>query len=73
MGHIYRRDPIEKSYKVLNDNKFLILASDQDAKDRGVIVNFFGHKTSVPKGAAIFILKVPHLFFQLERLQRMVK
>ena len=57
MGHIYRRDPIEKSYKVLNDNKFLILASDQDAKDRGVIVNFFGHKTSVPKGAAIFHIK----------------
>ena len=57
MGHIYRRDPIEKSYKVLNDNKFLILASDQDAKDSGVIVNFFGHKTSVPKGAAIFHIK----------------
>ena len=40
-----------------NENKILILASDQDAKHKGVIVDFFGKKTSVPKGAALFHLK----------------
>ena len=44
-------------YKVLKQNQILILASDQDAKDKGVIVKFFNHKTSVPKGAALFHLK----------------
>ena len=57
MGHIYRRDPIEKSFNILNDNKLLILASDQNAKNKGVVVDFFKLKTSIPKGAAIFHLK----------------
>lgn len=57
MGHIYKRSSLNEAYKVLNENKILILASDQDAKHKGVIVDFFGKKTSVPKGAALFHLK----------------
>lgn len=57
MRHIYRKSSLDQAYKILKENKILILASDQDAKHRGVIVDFFNHKTSVPKGAAIFHLK----------------
>ena len=35
----------------------MILASDQDAKRKGVFVEFFGHPASTPKGAAIFHLR----------------
>ena len=57
MSQIYKRSPLNEVYSLLKKNKILILASDQDAKHKGVIVNFFGKKTSVPKGAAIFHLK----------------
>ena len=57
MNQIYKRSPLNKAYKVLKENKILILASDQDAKHKGVIVNFFENETSVPKGAALFHLK----------------
>jgi len=57
MNQIYKRSPINKAYEVLKENKILILASDQDAKHKGVIVNFFENETSVPKGAALFHLK----------------
>ena len=57
MSHIYKTSSVNQSYKILKQNQILILASDQDAKDKGVIVNFFNHKTSVPKGAALFHLK----------------
>ena len=57
MNQIYKRSPLSKAYEVLKENKILILASDQDAKHKGVIVNFFENETSVPKGAALFHLK----------------
>ena len=57
MNQIYKRSPLNKAYEVLKENKILILASDQDAKHKGVIVNFFENETSVPKGAALFHLK----------------
>ena len=57
MSQIYKSSPLNEVYSLLKKNKILILASDQDAKHKGVIVNFFGKKTSVPKGAAIFHLK----------------
>jgi len=57
MDQIYKRSPLNKVSKVLKENKILILASDQDAKHKGVIVDFFSNKTSVPKGAALFHLK----------------
>ena len=57
MSQIYKSSPLNEVYSLLKKNKILILASDQDAKHKGVIVDFFGKKTSVPKGAAIFHLK----------------
>ena len=49
---------------LIKNNKIIILASDQNAKKRGTIVDFFGNKTSVPKGAALFHLRtnVPLIF-----------
>ena len=44
-------------YDVLTQNGILGLVSDQDAKQRGVFVNFFGVPASTPKGAALFDLK----------------
>ena len=54
VGHIFRKEPIEKMEAVLNDNGILALVSDQDAKQKGVFVNFFGTPASTPKGAALF-------------------
>ena len=44
-------------YDVLAQNRILGLVSDQDAKQRGVFVDFFGVPASTPKGAALFHLK----------------
>ncbi len=54
MGMIYRKSAIKHMYRILAENKILILASDQDAKHRGVFVDFFGQKASTPKGVARF-------------------
>ena len=64
MNHIYRKSSINKIYDLIKDNKIIILASDQDARKNGVIVNFFDKPTSTPKGAAKFHLKtdVPMVF-----------
>ena len=42
---------------IIKDKKFLGLISDQNAGVKGVSVPFFGKKTSIPKGAAIFQMK----------------
>ena len=55
--HIYRKEPIEKMYRVLNEGKMLGLVSDQDAKTNGVFIDFLNHPASTPKGAALFHLK----------------
>ena len=57
MKHIYRKSSMEHMYLILNENKILIIASVQDAKKKGLFVEFFGHSTSTPKGSAIFHLK----------------
>jgi len=64
MNHIYRKSSVDKIYDLIKNNKIIILASDQNAKKRGVIVEFFGKKTSIPKGAALFHLRtnVPLIF-----------
>jgi KDO2-lipid IV(A) lauroyltransferase len=54
MKHIYRKSSLDKMYALLKENNMLILASDQDAKKRGVFVNFFDQPSSTPKGSAIF-------------------
>ena len=57
LQQIYRKSSLDNIYKLLKENKMVILASDQDAKRKGVFVEFFGHLASTPKGAAIFHLR----------------
>ena len=52
--HIFRKEPLEKMYDVLKNNGILALVSDQDAKRKGIFVDFFGTPSSTPKGAALF-------------------
>tara|TARA_B100002052_G_scaffold298922_1_gene334219 strand:+ start:1609 stop:2475 length:867 start_codon:yes stop_codon:yes gene_type:complete len=44
----------KKMIEALNLGEVLGLASDQNAKDRGTYINFFGRKASIPKGAGHF-------------------
>ena len=57
MKMIYRKSSLKNMYRILKENKILILASDQDAKQRGVFVNFFNKPASTPKGVARFQLE----------------
>ncbi len=52
--HIIRGKSVKEMYKVLSNNGLLGLVSDQDAKSKGVFVDFFGTPASTPKGAALF-------------------
>jgi len=52
--HIIRGTSVKEMYKVLSNNGLLGLVSDQDAKSKGVFVDFFGTPASTPKGAALF-------------------
>ena len=52
--HIIRGNSVKEMYKVLSNNGILGLVSDQDAKSKGVFVDFFGTPASTPKGAALF-------------------
>lgn len=56
MKYVYRRSSIDEMYEILKRNEALALASDQDARKRGVLVDFFNKKASTPKGAARFYL-----------------
>ena len=56
-GHIFRKEPIEKMYDILNKKGILGVVSDQDAKQKGVFTDFFGHPASTPKGAALFHIR----------------
>ena len=52
--HIFRGNSVKLMYNVLSKNGMLGLVSDQDAKKKGVFVDFFGTPASTPKGAALF-------------------
>ncbi len=54
---IYRKESLDNMYQALADEKLLTLGSDQDARRRGVFVDFFGIPSSTPKGTALFHLK----------------
>lgn len=43
--------------KALRENRFVAMLSDQDAGKDGVLIDFFGHPTSTPKGPAAFALR----------------
>ena len=51
---ISKKSSKRKMLEALNDNFILGLASDQNAKFRGVYVDFFNKPTSIPKGAGYF-------------------
>ena len=57
MNHIYRKSSLDAPYEALKNGSILILASDQNAKKKGVNVKFFNKNSSTPKGAAIFHLR----------------
>ena len=54
---IPRKSSLEFMYEGLARNNILTLASDQDAKKRGVFVKFFNLPASTPKGAGRFHLE----------------
>ena len=54
--HIYRKVGMDVFYNILEEKKILGLVSDQDAKDKGIFINFFNKPASTHKGAAIFHL-----------------
>jgi len=54
---IPRKSSLEFMYEALASNRILTLASDQDAKKRGIFVKFFSLPASTPKGAARFHLE----------------
>ena len=54
--HIYRKVGFDRLYNVLKENKILGLVSDQDAKSKGIFVNFFNKPASTHTGAAKFHL-----------------
>ena len=53
---VYRKSSMDSLYEILNANKILGLVSDQDARGRGIFVNFFNKPASTHKGAALFHL-----------------
>ena len=53
---VYRKSSMVSLYDVLNANGILGLVSDQDAKGKGIFVNFFDKPASTHKGAALFHL-----------------
>ena len=53
---VYRKSSMDSLYDVLNANQILGLVSDQDAKGKGVFVDFFDKPASTHKGAALFHL-----------------
>ena len=53
---VYRKSSMESLYDILNANEILGLVSDQDARGKGVFVNFFDKPASTHKGAALFHL-----------------
>lgn len=54
---IYDRTSVHEMIQIIREGKVLCLVSDQDARRRGVFVQFFGTPTSTPKGAVILHLK----------------
>jgi len=51
---ISKKGSREIMYDAINNGELLWLASDQNAKDRGIYLNFFGKSASFPKGAGHF-------------------
>ena len=50
-----------KMLNSLKNNEILLLASDQNAKNHGTIIDFFGKGASIPKGAGHFYYSTPSI------------
>ena len=51
---IWEKNALRRLYEAISDKRFIGLASDQNARSRGVEIDFFEKKSSFPKGAGIF-------------------
>jgi KDO2-lipid IV(A) lauroyltransferase len=62
---IYAKDGIKQSIENLAKNEIIAIVADQDARDRGIFVNFMGIPSSTPVGPAVIHLRsgAPILFF----------
>ena len=48
---------IRKCVEILKNNQIVALAADRDFSENGIVMDFFGKKTLIPKGTAIFSMK----------------
>lgn len=48
---------LRKCLEVLSQNKLIAILGERGFTDSGVVLDFFGKKTLIPKGAAVFSLK----------------
>ena len=64
IGVIYTKNAIPEGLKVLKNNEFLAIVTDQDARKKGIFVDFMGLPSSTAVGPAIFHLRTgaPLLF-----------
>ena len=51
---IWQKNALRKLYEAISEGRFIGLASDQNARSKGIKINFFEKKSSFPKGAGIF-------------------
>ena len=54
---IYTRDAVKQSLKALKRGEIVAIVADQDARDRGVFVEFMGLPSSTPVGPAVLHLR----------------
>ena len=72
IGLIHMGMAVRGVIKALRSNRFVALLSDQDARQDGVFVDFFGRPSSTHQGPAVFALKTgaPVLFGSAIRLPK---
>ena len=51
---IWKKESLRKLYDAIKNHKFIGLASDQNARKKGVQIPFFSKEASFPKGSGIF-------------------
>ena len=57
LGIIYTTNAMHEGLKVLKNNNLLAIVMDQDAKKKGIFVDFLGLPSSTAVGAAVFQLR----------------
>jgi len=69
-GVIYRGMGVRAILLALRRNRFVAIVADQDARERGIFVDFLGTPASTPKGPALLAHRTgaPILFGTLKRL-----